>query len=70
MEFLIFLHPRKHGFSHQAAAALLFFLRIPAFIHGKDLHFLFFHLFMLFILHGQPYAIHFFKQYRNLLFSL
>ena len=62
------LHSCQHGFSYQGASSLLVF--VPAFIHGKHFHFLFFHFSMIAILHMQPYTIHFFKQYRNDFFTL
>ena len=70
MKFPAFLHAGKHCLFHKGAAVLFFFLRIPALIHGKNLHFLLLHLFMVLILHVQPHTIHFLKQYGNLFFPL
>ena len=68
MKYLAGFHAGKHCFFYKTAS--LFLLFVPAFVHGKHFHFLFFHFSMIAILHMQPYTIHFFKQYRNDFFTL
>ena len=64
MKGVTVFHSGKHDFSYKCAAVFLFFLCIPSFIHGKYFHFLFFHSFMMFILHMEPHTVHLLKKYR------
>ena len=65
VELIAFFHPRHHCFVYQTTP--LPAAPIPSFIHCEDFHFLLLHLFMVFILHGEPYAVHLFKQHRQTL---